>query len=332
MSNTLLAAPYAIAGFLGILIIGLGVSIALLVQAKSGARAKLRARAIAIAGGAIIAEVSSNSENSRRTKEVQRKLRELEQSGAANRRMALRQRIVQAGLNFSVRNYYIWSAFVGIGSTFIYLLLGYPVIGTVAVLIAMGFGAPRFYLRKLATKRQKRFTQNFADAIDVIVRGIRTGLPVPECLQIVARESPDPIGSEFSLVVEGQKIGMTLNEVLDRAVRRMPTTDMKFFAIVLTMQQQTGGNLADTLSNLSVILRSRKKLTEKIHSMSAEARMTAMIIGSLPFLLSGMLFLISPDYMSVMWTDSFGQILFFGGIVWMALGILVMKKLVSFGI
>ena len=325
-----MSSPYVAFGVLAFFILALGLSIALLIQARSGPRAKLKARVGVIAGGAVVTSDPDKTDNSRRAKQIQSKLKELEEGKAAKRRIELRQRIEQAGLTASISEYYIWSAIVGVASTALYLLLGYPLIGAIAVLIAMGVGAPRMYLGMRAGKRQNRFTQNFADAIDVIVRGIRSGLPVGECLNIIARESPDPVGPEFKLLVEGQRIGMTLSEVLDRATRRMPTTDMKFFAIVLIMQQQTGGNLAETLANLSGILRSRKKMAEKIRSMSSEARMTAMIIGALPFLLSGMIYLISPEYMSVLWTDSLGKILLFGGLGWMSLGILVMKQLVSF--
>ena len=328
MSST----PLIALGIFAFFTLALGLSVALLIQARSSPRAKLKARVSAVAGRAEVTIDAEKSDNSRRARQIQSKLKELETGNAARRRTELRQRIEQAGLKASIRQYYAWSAVVGVAGTVVYVLMGYPLLGAIPVLIAMGLGAPRMYLGWLVGKRQSRFTENFADAIDVIVRGIRSGLPVGECLNIIARESPEPIGPEFHLLVEGQKVGMTLSEVLDRAVRRMPTTDMKFFAIVLIMQQQTGGNLGETLANLSGILRSRKKMAQKIRSMSSEARMTALIIGALPFLLSGMIYLISPDYMSILWTDSLGKILLFGGLGWMSLGILVMKQLVSFKI
>jgi tight adherence protein B len=202
----------------------------------------------------------------------------------------------------------------------------------VIVPVVMGIGLPRKYLASAAASRQKKFTQHFADSIDIIVRGIRSGLPVGECLNIIAREAPEPVCSEFRLLIEGQKLGMTLKQALERATRHMPTADMKFFAIVLNLQQQTGGNLAETLAGLSDVLRQRKKMADKVRAMSSEARMTATIIGSMPFLISGMIYLINPDYISLLWTDTTGQKIFYGGLAWMSIGVFLMKQMISFEI
>ena len=246
--------------------------------------------------------------------------------------MELRHRIEQAGLTLTVRNFYLLSAVAGIISAAVYVLLGYSPLFAVAVLASTGLGLPRLVLRRMAKRRQKAFTRLFADAVDVIVRGIRSGLPVGECLAIIARESPDPVGAEFKLMVEGQKLGMTLKQALERACRRMPTADMKFFAVVLTLQQQTGGNLAETLAGLSNLLRGRKKMAAKIRAMSSEARMTASIIGCLPFLISLVIYLLNPGYISLLWTNPMGQVMLYGGLLWMGIGVFIMKQLVSFEI
>jgi tight adherence protein B len=200
------------------------------------------------------------------------------------------------------------------------------------VLATMGVALPRAFLARQAKKRQLKFTKYFADAIDVMVRGIRSGLPVGECLNIIARESPDPVSTEFTLLIEGQRLGMTLKQALERAARRMPTADMKFFAVVLNLQQQTGGNLAETLAGLSSLLRGRKKMADKIRAMSSEARLTASIIGALPFLISLVIYAINPGYMLVLWTDPVGNLILCGGLIWMSIGVFIMKQMISFEI
>src|SRR5690606_8301152 len=163
----------------------------------------------------------------------------------------------------------------------VYLAMGYPPVGALPVAISVGFGVPRFTVRWLGARRVKKFTLLFANAVDVIVRGIRSGLPVGECLNIIARESPEPVAGIFREIVEAQRLGLSLDQALERAEELMPTSEMKFFNIVLAIQQQTGGNLAETLSNLSSILRARKKMGDKVKALSSEARSSAMIIGSL---------------------------------------------------
>ena len=164
------------------------------------------------------------------------------------------------------------------------------------------------------------------------MRGIRSGLPLGECLNIIASEAPEPVRTEFRLITDGIRLGMTLNEALQRALTRMPTVEVKFFTIVLTIQQQTGGNLAETLDNLSSILRQRKKMQGKVQALSSEAKSSAMIIGSLPFLITGALLLVQPDYIAMLFNTEIGNIMLAGILLWMGLGIVIMKKMVSFQI
>jgi tight adherence protein B len=296
-----------------------------------GPRARLRARLAVIAGTGSRREDGLPAQ--RRTKQLEARLKEAgHASKHGRRRVELRLRLEQAGLTLSARNFYLLSAAAGFAGTAVYLLLGYPPLFAAAVLASTGLGLPRMVLSRLAKRRQKAFTRLFADAIDVIVRGIRSGLPVGECLAIIAHESPDPVGAEFKLVVEGQKLGMTLKQVLERACRRMPTADMRFFTVVLTLQQQTGGNLGETLAGLSNLLRGRKKMAAKIRAMSSEARLTALIIGSLPFLVSLGIYAVNPAYMSLLWTELLGRVILYGGLFWMAIGLFVMKQMVSFEI
>ena len=316
------------------LVLLVSATAAFLLVDRFGTRARLRNRVAAIAGGGTVAEIRDPKAPLKRTKQIRNKLEESGQAenSKVKRRVELRLRIERAGLNMDLRTFYIVSVVSALLGGGLFVLIGYPPIFLIAVLPVMGIGLPRFMLGHMAAKRQRSFTTHFADAIDIIVRGIRSGLPVGECLNIIARESPEPVKGEFDQKVEGQRLGMTLKKVLERACRRMPTADMKFFAIVLNLQQQTGGNLAETLANLSGILRARKKMGDKIKAMSSEARMTATIIGSMPFLISMMIYAINPDYISLLWTDPLGKKIFYGGLLWMGTGVFIMKQMISFQI
>lgn len=296
-----------------------------------GPQARLRGRLAAIGGRGTTRAEGSRS-HSDRARQIKTKLKETghAEGSRADRSVALRLRVDRAGLDAPLRSLYIASLLSGLVGVGVYLLLGYALLFSPAVFAVFGIGLPRAVLSHMAKRRQKQFTKHFADAIDVIVRGIRSGLPVSECLGIIARESPEPVATEFKLMIESQRLGMTLKQALERACRRMPTTDMKFFAVVLNLQQQTGGNLAETLSGLSAVLRGRKKLADKIRTMSAEARMTASIIGCLPFLLSLVIYALNPNYILLLWTDPIGNVILYGGLTWMAIGIFIMKQMVSF--
>jgi tight adherence protein B len=322
-----------LAGFV-LLLLAMSSAFAYVIVQTTGPRARLKSRLAAIGGTKAAAVADKGAAGTtRRARQIKSKLAEA--GGGADkpsRRVELRLLIDRAGIALSVRTFYLWSALSAAVGTGLYFLFGYPWYWVWAVLIVMGVGLPRKVLGTLASRRQKAFTRHFADAIDVIVRGIKSGLPVSECLNIIARESPEPVSGEFRLLVEGQRLGMTLKQALERSRRRMPTADMKFFAIVLNLQQQTGGNLAETLAGLSDVLRQRKKMADKIKAMSSEARMTATIIGSMPFLISAMIYLINPEYISLLWTDTTGQKIFYGGLGWMGIGVFLMKQMISFEI
>jgi tight adherence protein B len=191
-------------------------------------------------------------------------------------------------------------------------------------------GAPRWYLIFLSNRRQKKFLEEFANAIDVVVRGIKAGLPVNDCLKVIAKESPEPVGPEFAEIVEGQKIGITLAQGLERMYERIPLAEVNFLSIVISIQQQTGGNLAEALSNLSTVLRERKKMQGKIRAMSQEAKSSAAIIGALPILVMVLIYMTTPDYIALLWTERLGQIMLLCSAFWMTMGVLVMRKMINF--
>ncbi len=206
---------------------------------------------VTAAGGGV-----GNKGGNPRQKRIQEKLQELEDRGKQKkRRNQIRNDLLQAGIEINVRNYLLLTAIGGLVATALSILFGVPIFAVIPIGLIAFFGLPKLVLRFMARGRQKKFTTHFAGAIDVIVRGIRSGLPVGECLAIIGREIPDPVGQEFRLLVEGQKIGVALEELLRRGLERIPTSEYKFFAIVMQIQQQTGGNLAETLANLSEVLR-----------------------------------------------------------------------------
>jgi tight adherence protein B len=201
---------------------------------------------------------------------------------------------------------------------------------TLLATFVFGLGLPRWVLNFLKGRREKAFTAEFANAIDVIVRSVRSGLPTNEALRIVARELPDPVGSEFNTLCEGLKVGVTLEQGVKKMLENMPTAEVNFFGIVMTIQQKSGGNLSEALGNLAGVLRDRKRLQGKIKAMSSEAKASAAIIGSLPPGVMGIVYLTTPDYIKLLFTEHMGNLMLAGCVIWMSMGIGVMRKMINF--
>jgi tight adherence protein B len=222
------------------------------------------------------------------------------------------------------------SGALGVGTA----ALLYVVNGNIWAVVAGGvvgmWGLPNWMLKFLSARRTKKFVEAFPGAIDVIVRGIRAGLPVTDCFRVVAAESPEPLRSEFKGVVEAQTLGLSLGEAAERLADRIPIPEVSFFSIVINITQKTGGNLSDTLSNLASVLRDRKKMREKIQAISSEAKTSAGIIGALPFLVAGAVYFIQPDYILVLFRTFVGNIVIGCGLLWMTIGILIMRKMINF--
>ena len=316
-------------------IVGSVVSLVLLGVSIIGVSHVLRPRILLrrrmAAMGVIGNPAASEKTDGRRQKRIQDKVKQLEQAGDRKGWTdRVRTQMIQAGVEAPISGFFIASACAGVVLTLIYVVIGLPLIGAVAVFLIGVLGLPKWILGYMSGKRQKRFTQQFADAIDVIVRGLKSGLPVNECFSVIAREFTDPVSKEFHMLVEGQKLGLTLDELLKRGIERVPTAEYKFFAIVIQIQRQTGGNLADTLGNLSEVIRERKKMREKVSALSSEAKSSAMIIGSLPFIVAALLGVVNPGYLMTLFTDSIGHILLGAGAVWGGIGSFVMAKMINF--
>ena len=267
-----------------------------------------------------------------RRKQVADTLKQIEERQKAREKVTLRLRLQRAGIDVTPNAFWVASAVVGVavgGFTF-YSTPGMSPLVSVAAAFAGAFGLPRWVLSFLTKKRQAKFTNEFANAIDVIVRGVKSGLPLNECLGIIARESPSPIREEFQEIVEQSRVGVPLSECFDRTMQRMPLPEMKFFAIVIGIQQQAGGNLSEALGNLSGVLRDRKRLAMKVGALSAEAKASAMVLGALPFIVMTMVYITTPNYILLLFTTKIGQFMLMAAGFWMTMGILVMRKMINF--
>ena len=320
---------FLVAGAVFISIVAVTFSL-ILPQIK--ARANLRQRISVASGNVSAAEVTRGiGGDSSRRRDIQSRLRQLEDAKTKKSfAVKLRETLRQAGLRLTLRNYFLLCTAFSVVAAILYKMTGYHLVGIVPVSITVGFGLPRYVLFYLTKRRVNKFTKEFANAVDIIVRGIKSGLPVSECLKIIATESPEPVAGLFLEIVESQNLGLTLEVSLERAQEQIKTPELQFFTIVLIIQGQTGGNLADTLANLSGILRDRKKMADKVKSLSSEAKSSAGIIGSLPFLMTGLLYLVNPEYLTPLFTADLGKIMIAGGLVWMSAGIFIMKQMINF--
>ncbi len=270
-------------------------------------------------------------DNVSRRKQVEESLKEIEnKQKTKKRKLTLRIRLRQAGVSTTPQVFYIMSLLAGLVVGGLLLLTGNQLLVCLGGFLAFSLGFPRWLLSFLTKRRQEKFLDDFANSIDIIVRGVKSGLPLNDCLNIIAKESPDPVGPEFMEIVDAQRAGIPLNKCLETMFERMPLAEVNFFSIVLSIQQKSGGNLSEALGNLSKVLRERKKMLGKIQAMSQEAKSSAAIIGFLPFGIMGVVYLTSPDYISLLWTHPTGHVLLAGSGVWMLTGILVMKKMIAF--
>lgn len=245
----------------------------------------------------------------------------------------MRERLARTGKNLSLGEYLIINAI----SVVVFFLLFSQVLAWAKITsffmsIALGLYLPHRITGRMGDKRINRFLANFPEAIDTICRGLRSGLPITETISTVGNELPDPIGVEFTRIADGVRMGRSLEESMWEVAKRLDTPEFRFFIIALAIQRETGGNLAETLGNLGELLRKRRQLRLKIRAMSSEARASAMIIGSLPFVMFGLLMAVNSEYMMVLLTETKGKMLMGGGLTWLSLGVLTMKQMINFEI
>src|ERR1051326_1907949 len=277
-----------------------------------------------------VAAASSRTAPKVRREQVEETLKEAEVRRKSVKSPPLSLRISQAGLSWSKRRFMLVSAGLGLLAVAAGYVMGIGILPAVGVGFAAGFGLPRWMLSFLKKRRERRFIEGFADAVDVIVRGVKAGLPLGDCLKVIASDAQEPVKGEFRAIVETQTIGMPLGEACTRLYENRPLPESNFFGIVISIQQKAGGNLSEALGNLSRVLRDRKKMHAKIRAMSMEAKASATIIGSLPIAVMIIVYITSPNYIELLWTTPMGRLMLAGCVAWMAIGVFVMKKMINF--
>ncbi|WP_371396119.1 type II secretion system F family protein [Fretibacter rubidus] len=283
------------------------------------------------AGKSMFGFLKSEEGGSRR-KQIEESLGKIEevQKDKKKRIKSLESRLIQANWKMKKQGFMIMCVILAVIAGGVPFSMGADWKLCAGAALVVGFGLPRWWMGLIITRRQKKFIAHFSDAMDIIVRGVRTGLPLGDCLKIIAHESPEPVRTEFQLLVEGESVGVPIEVCLERMYDRMPLSEVNFFATVLNIQRSTGGNLGESLANLSNVLRARKMMREKIKALAAEAKMSGIIIGSLPIVVMALISVASPDYMTELYTTSTGHRNLMIGAVMMVVGTLVMKKMINF--
>jgi len=265
-----------------------------------------------------------------RREQVEGTLKQLEARQKTSKRVPLSVRLAQAGLNWSTRRFMVTAGAFGVVAFVFALLMGTGILASLGLAFAAGAGLPFWILRFLKKRREARFLEILPDAVDIIVRGIKAGLPLLDSLKLIAAEAEEPVRSEFRNIIETQSIGIPLGEACLKLHEHMPLPEANFFGIVIAIQQRAGGNLSEALGNLSRVLRDRKKMKAKIQAMSMEAKASATIIGSLPIAVMLLVYITSPQYISLLWTEPLGRLMLAGCAVWMSMGIFVMRRMINF--
>ncbi len=295
-------------------------------------RSKRQQRLIAVVQGQtglnINKKTNLNTQDQRRT-DLAKKLKEAG-NGKPKNGTSISEKIMQAGLQISVKQFWIFSVVSCIILTGVMKLFGFADFVVLMSAIIGFFGLPRFYLKMKANKRQKEFMIDFPDALESMMRLLKAGMPVSEAIKMVAKEFTGPIGEEMSRVYDQQKIGVPLPEAVLESARRIPLTEVQMFATAIAIQTQTGSSLSEVLQNLSTVIRSRFQLKRKIKALSSEAKASAMIIGALPLFVMGGLYLVNREYIMILFEEPTGNTLLMAAAFWMAIGVLIMRQMINF--
>lgn len=322
--------PFVIvlAVFLLVVITVGGIAYTLFYEQLTEDRSKKRLDAIA-EGSRSQTEKRAAADLNIRRKDVQEVMKELE-ANQKNKTNQLSTLIAQAGLKWNWNKFVLFSLASGLAFLIICLVLSkslYVAMGG-AVIGVLGF--PRWFLSFRRKRRIKQFTNELPNAVDIIVRGIKSGLPLGDCLRIIANEVREPVRGEFRQIIESQQLGMTIADACQKLYERMPVQEANFFGIVVQIQQKAGGNLSEALGNLSKVLRERKKMRAKITAVSQEAKASAAVIGSLPIIVTLLVYLSTPSYIMLLFNTTTGNIIIICGLVYMMIGVLIMRKMINF--
>jgi tight adherence protein B len=333
---------YVIGGLAFLTIAGVGLA---LTGDNSGA-ARKRAKAIGTGGTGSGRRGKVMDENAKRRQKTQDMLDTMRKQDKERRKSIrpqnLQSRLTQAGLDVPVSAFWIFSLILGLALGGTVYILGFDglVISGISfksrpALVGGAFffgavGLPRILLGMLTNGRNKKMINQFADALDIIVRGVKSGLPLNECVRIISKESPEPLRTEFAMLTDNLSMGAGLERSLNTFYKRVPLQEVNFFMIVLMIQSKAGGNLSEALGNLSSVIRARKMMREKVKAMSSEAKASAMIIGALPFVVGFLVYMTTPAYVMQLFTTDTGHLFLTIGVVMMSMGIFVMRKMINF--
>jgi len=286
-------------------------------------------RMASVARAEPIARPTRSAGKSRR-EQVEGSLKVIEERRKKFKRPPLSVRLTQAGLSWSKRRFMITAGALGVGGFVVMMVLRTGLLPALGIGFAAGCGLPFWGLSYLKKRREAKFLAAFPDAVDVIVRGIKAGLPLLDSLKLIATDAEEPVRSEFRSIIDTQTIGMPIGEACLKLYESIPVAEANFFGIVVSIQQRAGGNLSEALGNLSRVLRDRKKMKAKIQAMSMEAKASASIIGALPIAVMALVWITSPAYIALLWTDPLGHVMLGCSAAWMLTGVLVMRKMINF--
>jgi tight adherence protein B len=306
-----------------------GVAWVFLYPLLSGERHAERRR-VSVARAEPTKRAATRTSQKSRREQVEETLKEIEIKSSSPKNPPLSMKIGQAGLSWSKRQFLMIAGGLGVFAFIAVFMLGVGPVPALMVGFAASGGLPLWVLKFLKKRRERKFLESFPDGVDVIVRGIKAGLPLLDSLKIIASEAQDPLKTEIRAIVDTQTIGIPLGEACTKLYERMPLPEANFFGIVVSIQQKAGGNLSEALGNLSKVLRERKKMKAKIRAVSMEAKASAVIIGCLPITVALLVYLTSPEYIELLWTTDLGRLMIFGCLVWMSIGVFVMKQMINF--
>lgn len=284
--------------------------------------------------GAVRASRDRLAEAAKRRKSVEDTLKNLDEKQKAKdkniKKPPLKVQLRQAGMQVSIERFYLYSVICGVLVTIVALLAGAPLLVLPGAFIAGTLGLPRWFVAFKRARRVKAFLEEFPNALDIIVRAVKSGLPLNDGIRLIASEAQEPVRTEFRRIVEAQQVGLSIPEATLRMTETMPCPEAGFFGIVIQIQQQAGGNLSEALGNLSRVLRDRKRMKAKVQALSMEAKASAAIIGALPFIVAFLVYLSSPNYIMPLFTTSTGNLIIGISLIWMSVGIFVMRKMMNF--
>lgn len=315
---------------IGALIVFLVIGMVYAVRMNNEAERRRRVMAVVGSQKAEGKGKKGNVQEQRRA-ELARKLKEVEEGVSKKKKEAsLDEMIMQAGFEFSVKKFWVVSAILGALVVFLASAMGYSLFVVAMAGITAFLGLPRLFLKMAANRRQKKFLEEFADALEAMTRLLKAGMPVTEAIKMVAREYTGPIGDEMSRIFDQQKVGIPLPEAVINCAKRMPLPEVQMFATAVAIQTQTGSSLSDVLTNLAGVIRARFRLKRKVQALSSEAKASAMIIGALPCIVALGMYVVNREYIEVLFYDRTGKLLLGGAIFWMFCGVMVMRQMINF--